>query len=101
MRDIKIDENLTFSVRGLTRNEVKTFKKDGFNLISPDPETADDLLDTILETVLSKEQSKILGNKPYHCSTDVFRAVMKETFGAPDEEKNSSASLNGEATSKE
>ncbi len=101
MRDVKIDDTLTMSVRGLTRNEVKNFKETGFNLANPDPETADGMLDMILETTLTEEQVKILGDKPYRCTTDVFKAVMKETFGAPDEEKNSSATLSGEATGSE
>ncbi len=98
MRDVKIDNTLTLSVRGLTRNEVKQFKKEGFNVSSPSPETADDMLDKLLETALTEEQVTILGEKPYHCTTDVYKAIMKETYGAPDEEKNLSASSNGEAT---
>ncbi len=99
MRDVKIDDTITLSVRGLTRNEVKQLKKEGFNLMNPAPETAEELLDTVLETTLTDEQVTILGDKPYRCTTDVFQAVMKETFGAPDEEKNLSATSSGEATS--
>ena len=104
MRKVKIvfrdDKSKEIAVRGLTRNEVKAFKKDGHRFspgridltdqkaMDAAEEKAEQLMDAVLEKVLSAEDLKDLGEIENKYAKMVVKACMKETFGDPDEEKN-------------
>jgi DNA-directed RNA polymerase subunit F len=91
MRQVKLEDNSVIEVRGLTRREVKQFKTEGIEFSSMSPDAAEKALDDVLEIVVDKKIHEKLEDMTFRYSSDVFRAVLKETFGAPDEEKNSSA----------
>ena len=101
MRSIKIGGGNSVDVRGLSRKEVREYKALGVDFSSLPRETADEVMDDVNARVLSEEQLAMLDGMEYKHSLAVFRGVMAETFGAPDEEKNSSATLSGSATKTE
>ena len=91
-------------VRGLTRKEVKSFKRYGFYLsfYSPpidDPELMDEGIEKVLELcVLTPDTFAALEEKDNIRSAQVFSGIVKETYGAGDEEKNLPTSGNGSQT---
>lgn len=86
MREV-IVEGKEFSVRPLKRSEVKALKKDGLNLGKIPPEEMDLWLDRIFELVFPGMLSDI-DDLPPRAASKLFEAVMKETYGDKDEEKN-------------
>ena len=100
MRDIEI-ANKVLSVRGLKRKEIKKLKKDGINLGDLKLEQIDDVLDTIFPMVFSKKDVELIEDAAYKESVKVWTAILEETFGSKDEEKNSPKSGAGSQTKKE
>jgi len=88
----------TFEVRALKRREVKQLKKDGFNLNFITPEQADDCMDRVFEMVFSMAELAAVDDLDQHEAIKLWNAVLRETYGAEDEEKNSLASGNGSPT---
>jgi len=94
-------------IRGLTRREVKDLKPFGFYLsfYSPpldDPAKVDEGVEKVLEMcVQDPEAFAKLEDQEHNKSTQVFSAICKETYGARDEEKNSSTSGTGSQTETE
>jgi len=99
-REVEVG-NRKITVRSLTRKEVKALKKEGFDIGNLKKEEVDDLLDAVFPMVLSPEEVNLVENSPYRVCTQVWTAVIKETYGSAGEEKNSSASGNGSQTEKE
>lgn len=100
MRQIKIG-NKTFEVRGLSRGEVRQVRQAGFNLNVLTLENAEDALDFVFDIVFSKEDNLILDDLPNSFSMKVWRAVLFETYGSEEEEKNLPPSGAGTQTQKE
>ena len=86
MRDITI-ENHTFSIRPLKRSEMKSLKKQGFNLGKLEPDSVDDWLDKIMEMVLPGRLEEI-DDLPPKITNQIFEAILKESYGDKAEEKN-------------
>jgi hypothetical protein len=82
-------EGRTFEVRALKRKEVKELKKAGFVISNLNPENADDCLDRVFSMVFSPEDIEYIDNMPNHKAIALWRDILKETYGAKDEEKNS------------
>ena len=99
-REVKVG-NKEITIRSLTRKEVKALKKKGFDIGSLKREQVDDLLDEVFPMILSPDEVNLVESSPYKVCIRVWTAVIKETYGAGDEEKNSSASGNGSQTEKE
>lgn len=87
MREIKIGGE-TLSVRGLTRGELKALRADGINILNLTLDTSEDAMDRVFKIVLTEQADAGLDDRPYHESLDVWRAILVETFGSEDEEKN-------------
>jgi len=91
-------------VRGLTRKEVKAFKEYGFYFSYYNPPILNSaLVDEGIEKVLALcviEPDKFveLEEQSHKKSMEVFGGIVKETYGARDEEKNSPQSGNGSQT---
>ena len=102
MRIVKTDDGVQFNVRGLTRGEVKRLRSDnGISLSNITSENAEDALDRVLGIVLSEHEQHELDDLPYRVALDIWTAVLAETFGSRDEEKNSSRSGSGSRTESE
>lgn len=102
MRIVKTDSGRQFNVRGLTRREVRQLRDEHFiSLTSITAENADQALDKVLETVLTEHELHELDELPYRVCMDIWTAVLAETYGSRDEEKNSSRSGAGTQTATE
>jgi len=84
-----IYEGRTFEVRALKRKEVKELKKDGFVISNLNPENADDCLDRVFTMVFTAEDIEAIDNMPNHVAIRLWQDILKETYGARDEEKTS------------
>ena len=87
MREIMLGD-YTFKVRSLKRKEVKQLKKDGFNLADLAPQNADDAMDRAFELAFSPEEVTLIDDLSNSEALAIWVALIKETFGAADEEKN-------------
>lgn len=91
-------------VRSLTRKEIRGLKKYGFyfSFYSP-PILNMDMIDEGIEKVmdlcvLDPEALKTLEEQSHNKTMEVFGAIVKETYGAKDEEKNLPTSGDGSQT---
>jgi hypothetical protein len=111
MREIKLGGDV-YQVRGLIRRDLTAeLKKLGYSRWGWEPPTGEDGevdsdksgvgMDLILETVLGEEKTKEIEEKHSLAGLrNVWRGILKETYGAEDEEKNSSKSGRGVQTKK-
>ncbi len=89
MRTVTTESGRIFNIRGLTRREVKRLAhEDQINLLKIDSDNAEQALDRVLNMVLTKHDLHELDDLPYRVSLDIWSAVLAETFGSRDEEKN-------------
>lgn len=91
MRTVTIGSNHQFDIPGLTRKQLRELKADKIDLSDIPKENADDIVDRVLSMALTKEQIKILEDLENKWTLVAWRTVLAETYGAPEEEKNSSA----------
>jgi len=87
MREIEINKK-SFNVRGLTRGEIKKLRKDGINLVTLTRENADEVVDKVFGLVFDAETVDVIDDMPNSAAMELWQAVLKETYGAWDEEKN-------------
>lgn len=91
-------------VRGLTRKELREFKQYGFYFSYYNPPILNmDLVDEGIQKVmdlcvLDQDALNALEEQPHEQTMQVFGGIVKETYGAKDEEKNSPMSGNGSQT---
>lgn len=73
----------TFQIQPLTRGEVRRLRKEGFNLSNITVETADEVIDKVLEIALGERFSEVddLINSD---AIALFKDVVSLTFGGPD-----------------
>jgi len=89
MRIVKTDSGRQFNVRGLTRREIKELRQVyNINLLKINADNADEVLDRVLDMVVSDHDMHDLDGLPYRVSMDIWSAVLAETYGSRDEEKN-------------
>jgi len=102
MREIKFDDR-TITVRPLTVAEVKKLADCGFGyaVCIPTLETANAARIRPLEIVLDPVDLEYLENRPLPDSRKVWAAIIKETYGDPEEEKNLPGTSDGTQTAKE
>lgn len=100
-REIEIGPR-TIQVRGLTRYEVKCLKDCGYSFFQciPKKETAEEAVEKALELVLDPETVEWLETRTMKENLEVWTAILKETYGSGEEEKNSKSTSNGSATEK-
>lgn len=100
MRNVEV-EGEKISVRGLKRKEVKALKKKGFDIGELKVEQVDDLLDLVFPMIFSKKEIELIEDSPYKNCTHLWTAIIAETYGSEEEEKNSPKSGAGSQTEKE
>ena len=89
MRTVKTDNGREFKVRGLTRGEVKRLKSThGIVLTNITGANAEDALDLVLQMVLTESELLDLDDMPNRLAMDIWIAVLAETYGSREEEKN-------------
>lgn len=76
-------------IRALKRKEVRALKKEGFNLYTIAPDQLDDLIDKVFEIILAPADVAAMDEMANRDAVQVFNAIFRESFGAPDKEKNS------------
>lgn len=100
MREIKKGDT-TFKVRGLTRGEVKQLRADGYNLANLTLDQAEEAVDAAFDLVFSENEIRIIDALPNRDAMEIWRAVLAETYGSGDEEKNLPTSGTGTQTQNE
>ncbi len=94
-------ENKIFQVRGLKRKELKQLRADKIDLNDLDATRAEEVMDIVFAIVFTPEQIAEIDEMENKYAIRLWIAVLKETFGSGEEEKNSSGSGNGSQTAKE
>lgn len=89
MRQITLPDKTTIEVRGLTRKEVKEFRAKGINFSAMQVGDAEEILDDVFSKIFTPEQIEKVDELENKYAIGIWNACLKETFGAPDEEKNS------------
>jgi len=84
-----------FEIRPLTRGEVKSLRKKGYNIGNLSLENADDAADEILEMVCGPEQIREVDTLPNDKALELFKAIIDLSYGKGDDEKNLKPSGNG------
>lgn len=77
----------TFDLRPLTRGELKTLRKQGYNMGALTTEQADDAMDAVFAMVLGDDVDR-LDAMPNTVAIDVWKKILSLTYGR-DPEKNS------------
>lgn len=87
-------------IRGLTSNEIKRLRDKGFTSFGPrlTLDNADEAIDCALATIATDADVEFLGECENKYTRNVWKALVKETWGDPDEEKNSDATTGGTLT---
>ena len=99
-RTVKVKSKV-FNIRSLTRGEIKDLREDGMNLAALTVENANEAQDRAAELMLSKSQLEQYYKMEPKETLPLWIAIMKETYGAKDEEKNLPKSGAGSQTKKE
>jgi len=106
MSEIEIAGTL-FNFRPLKRKETKKLRRDGLlirnlpALFEKDPDKLDELMDRVFDCMFSKDEIAQIDEMSERQAGELFTAIYKETYGAPDEEKNLLPSGNGAQTETE
>jgi hypothetical protein len=87
-RDITPANGITYTVRGLTRAELKQLRKEGLHPTCLNNDNVDEGVDRALGMMLTEEQIAGIDKMENQESMKVWRAVLAETFGSQAEEKN-------------
>jgi len=99
MREIKVgNPEQSFDVRPLKRGEVKKLKADGLDINNLTPENADDCLDRVFDMIFDDRDIERIDELPNPDALTIWRAILKESFGSKEEEKNLKRSGVGEQT---
>ena len=95
MRVVEIP-NHEIEVRGLERKEIKDLREFGYyrtRFLPPaedaDPDALDLAMDAVIDKVLARNDIKALDNCEPRYTSEVWFAIIKETYGEAEEEKNS------------
>lgn len=96
MAKITIEE-IKKRVRPLTRGEIKSLKEFGYTYFGclPTMEQANDALDKAFNIQLSGEDQAFLDTCTNKDARSVWEEILKETYGAKDEEKNFQSTSDG------
>jgi len=100
MRDVMVGDEV-FHIRGLTRGEIKSLRAEGVNLMALTVNDADKAFDLVVAMVFDSAAVAWIDSQENRVGMKLWEAVLKETFGAEDEEKNLSRSGNGTQTENE
>jgi len=102
MKIIEVNEKL-IEIRALTRGEIKLLKDHGYTYVNCPVtiETANETQEKCLEKVLSDDDLAFLDTCSNVDVTKVWMEILKETYGAPDEEKNLQSTSDGTQTKTE
>jgi hypothetical protein len=84
-----------FEIRPLTRGEVKSLRKKGYNIGNLSLENADDAADEILEMVCGPEQIREVYALPNDKALELFKAIIDLSYGQGEDEKNLKPSGSG------
>lgn len=87
MRTITIN-NKEFDIRSLSRGELKELRHRGFNILALTAENLDDGIDAVFEMMFEPEEIAAIDAMENKQAGQLWAAIIAETYGAPDEEKN-------------
>lgn len=102
MKTITI-EGREIAIRSLTRQEIKDMKDLGYTYFGPRItfDNYDQAQDAVFEKVLSPDDIAFLGTVSPKVGNEVLKEIHNETYGVPEEEKNSAGTSDGTQTQKE
>jgi hypothetical protein len=69
-----------FEIRPLTRGELRSLRKSGYNLVALDISNAEDAMDAVLEMVFKDRVNEIY-NLPNPDAIEIFKAILELTYG--------------------
>lgn len=83
----------SFEIHPLTRGQIKELKDFGFSYFAcrPTLDQANEAMDAAFDIVLSDEDKSFLDDLPVKDSFSIWKAILAETYGGGDDEKNSKA----------
>jgi hypothetical protein len=89
MREVIINGR-TITVRPLTKGEESRLRKEhGINLFDLGRGQVAEAMDQVFEMVLDPTEQQWISEQTFDAAADLFEAVLAESFGAPNEAKNS------------
>ena len=97
MREIKV-KHLTFNIGPLSFEAVRELGREGRGLPDLTERNAVAVVLGHIEKALTEKQLQELGPLDYPDAKALFEAIVAETYGSRDEEKNLSASGSGSQT---
>ena len=89
-----------FFVYPLTRGQIRRLKEFGFSnfLCRPSIDQASDAMDAVFDLVLSETEKDFLDDRPIKDSFTIWKAILSETYGGGDDEKNLNGTSDGGST---
>jgi len=102
MSEITVSQK-KFSVRSLTRGEIKSLKNCGYTYFGclPTIEQANDAIDKVFKMQFTNKELLFLDKCTNKEARSLWEEILKETYGAKDEEKNSQSTSDGSSIEKE
>ena len=97
MRIIKVDD-YEFEIRPLKRGFIREMRKKGMSLENLTLSLSEKAMDLVLEKALSPDDYARTEELDNPACIRLFHGALRETFSAPDEEKNLSTSPGGSKT---
>lgn len=93
MRKVKLEDGREVEVKSLLRPDVRQLKADNLHpetiMKHADPAAAaDEAMDRVIELSVGKEMAEEIFKGPMIDNIKVYQAVLAETYGAKEEEKN-------------
>lgn len=88
MREIELSDGSKLDVYPLTRGQLKYLRSQGFDLANLRRDNAEDAMDLVMDMALGTAPVEKLDDLPNTDSMAVFTAILAETYGSRDEEKN-------------
>jgi len=97
MREVTI-RGRTYKVNGLSRRALRDLRRKGFNLFGLKVEQVDAAMDEVFLHCLSEKELEAADVLTHAEALPLWNAVLAETYGSREEEKNSSRSGPGTPT---
>lgn len=101
--ELVIIDGISLEIQPLTRGQIRQLRDHGFSyfVCKPSLEQAHDAMDAAFDLALSDKEKALLDKLPVKESFKVWKAILAETYGGGDDEKNSNGTSAGGSIEKE
>ena len=99
----EIIKDRKIEVRPLTRKQLRGIKELGFGtaFCTPSMDTLNDALEAVLPLALSEKDNEFLDECTPVEINIIWKAILEETYGSPEAEKNLQSTGDGQTTESE